>query len=340
MDTLFLKPTLPLEDVRSSNFQQYYPSISASMRYANLEPYIIQAADHHLIQHLGDTFYGELVTYSKLASNLQVNAILNGALHHLRTALANYTIYRAMPTLNNIISDAGVQQNRTDKSSNSPQWAFNAARWSALITAETALDRAINHLYQHKADNILDAWATSDGFKFLFTDFIGGLTDIRDISPIRSMRGYLALIPYMRNAENQVRNICGQRQYDDIKSKLLDTDPKYKEIIGRIRRYVLAQSLFHAIPVMTFYNNGQDLVLLGDTDGINKELGPNSKEHQQNLNIMMQNLENQASAEFADVKNYLAMYSEFFTLYAADTHQPYRSKSVMSSEDGIGGVMI
>jgi hypothetical protein len=314
------------------------------MRYDTLEPYIINAADNFIIPHLGLEFYGEMVTYSQLATNLQTNAIKNNLLRYLRTALANYTIYQAMPTLNIILSDAGVQQNRTDKSSNSPQWAYNQARWSCLLTAEKSLDNAINYMYANKNETIFDNWVISDGFKHMFTDFIGGLGNISNISPIRSIRAYQALIPFMRNAENQVRNLCGQRQYDDIKTKLTDTDTRYKQLIEYIRKYTVDFALMYAIPVLSLYNNGKDLVLIGDTDGIGNEIGINAKSHQETINIMLENLTNSSKAQYQEIKNYLAIHKDFFVLYGEDTHQDYRSKSVYVSTDingdVVGGVMM
>jgi hypothetical protein len=174
----------------------------------------------------------------------------------------------------------------------------------------------------------------------MFTDFVGGVGDIADISPIRSIRAYQSIIPYIRNAENNVRNITGQRQYDNIKSNLTSSDTRYKELIKLIRRYVVDFGLEMAIPVLSLYNNGKDLVLIGDTDGISKEFGPNSASHQETINIMIQNLKSSQKALYQEIKNYLAIHRDFFTLYAEDNYSETRSKSVFVSPDEIGGIMI
>lgn len=329
MQTLFTAPTPPKEKVQDSNFKDYYPSISSNMAYDNLLPYISNAQDTYLEPILGTTFLNALI-----ASN-ESDAKFLKVIHLARTALANFAVFKAMPHLNIILSGSGTNQNRTENTSPASQWAFKSARWSALQTAEQAIDNLISYLYKEKS--FFTTWTPSQVFN---TDFFKTIEDVKLFMPMRSIRAFHHLIPSMLQAEIDVKNLTGYREYDAILTKLDSTLKVYQTLLNQIRMYIIYKSLHDALPLLSVIVSGSDLTYIGETEIVDKDLSTQSATNQAAITRLMQKSKEQFESAKSSIKNTLEIHKDTFILYAADISQEYRSKSVFTSSDGVGGIML
>lgn len=341
MKLLFTEPASGKNEVQNTNFLDYYPSISASTSWTSLRPYINQAARKYIIKYIGKPFYDELCNYAEATTD---DPVKDEILEQLRIALAHYSIHTAMPHLNIIISDSGTNQNRNEKTGPASQWAFKSARWSSLYGAECALDQALTFMYLNKSNEFLNTWTESEAFKFVFTDFISGVNELKNYINVTSIRGYLSLVPFIKKAESEVKNILGPRTYDIIKNDLSSGDENKIELIKKIRYFISERALYLAIPHLALYIDGGTIVFMSSVDGIEPGYGVWNSSNEESISRLTDRSAENSKLYQQDIRTFLAIKKDVFVEWAEDIYQEYRSKSVFTTTncngDAVGGIML
>lgn len=332
MYIIFETPTTAKNEIRETNFRQFYPNINPALNWDNILPYINNAVRNYIYPHFGRVFYEEVVLHNT------VDDFKDEIKEMMSNAIANYAVYLAMPHINVTIADMGVQQNRNEKSSNANQWSYNGARWAALYAAERQLDELLNYCYDNKSDAWLTTWAASDVYKFYFTDFISGRKQLSEFSAIKTMRGYWSVIPELRKAEDKVKKILGYRQYDDLLSQIDSPGDRGKEIIKQIRYFLADKALYESLPAMTVMIEDGSIYSVSVNEIPN--IGVASSTNIAAINTLREQLKTRSAYYENEIRNFLHIYKDDFPLWKEDCWIEERPRSVFYSEDEVGGVMI
>jgi len=332
MNIIFTPTTTTKKELKETNFSEFVANINPAFYYPNLVPYIKDAVRTYIYPYFGRAFYELVVAHDT------TDALKDEIKELMSAAIAKYSIYFAMPHINVTISEMGVQQNRNEKSSNSSQWAFQQARWAMLYSAERALDDLLNFCYDNKADSWLDGWTASGEFKHTFTDFISGRKELSAISGIKTMRAFWSVVPFIKKAEDETKKILGYRQYDDIKTKLTTATSKEKELIKLIRYYITESAIYEALPSMTVLIEDGSIFSISVSDMPN--IGANTSSNITMINTLRQQTKEKSSYYQNELRNYLHIYKDDFTLWKEDCYIEDRPRSVFHSPDCVGGIMI
>lgn len=340
MKTLFNEPVGTDFDIKNTNFADFYPSVNPALSWKSIRAYVVDGVRDYILPHLGRTFYNDVVVFAE--SDTPDSGIKDEILDLLRSASAAYGIFLAMPHHNVIISDMGVQQSSNEKSRNASQWSFNTARWAALFKAEKALDQVLLYMYQNKANAFLTSWASGPEYKHYFTDFISGATEIAKFCNIKTMRGYWSILPYIKEYEGKLTKIIGPGTYADIKTKLASTDENEKELIRLIRYYLVSSAMYEALPDMTLFIEDGNIYSLSSSEIVS--IGVNSEDNKTAIARVLDKAKTNSAHYENEIRNYLTIYKEVFTIWADECYQETRPKSIFYTEgcdgDAVGGVMI
>lgn len=342
MKLLFKTTAVPsgsTPNVGHSNFKQHYPAVNRNMAWDTLQPYIRQATQNHIIRWIGEPLYTSLA--AKYDDGDTLTSSQAALLEKLQDAIAYYTVYDAMPSLNISVADMGIQQlSGTEGTTNPPsQWAFNNARWSALITAEKALDTALTNLELYaKSDTYYDLWKDHDAYKLGNTDFFRVCQELSNYINVQGdRRAFVALLPYLKKVErSELMTILCKDTYNTLSTALKDcmytegfesgfaTDcftQVQVDLIILIQRYVSHKALYNAVPHLTVSLEAEGFRLLGQSDFMNDKKPITNSFHLEAVKSMREDCEYVARTAWADISEYLyANAAEFPEWKASDCY--------------------
>jgi hypothetical protein len=319
--------------LKDTNFKKYYPSVNAQMAFEHLEPYIVKAVEKYLKPYLGD-FYESFRT--SLFVEVVAPAVRDPRIvelgEYLRYALANYTIYDAMPHLNTVLSDMGVMQNSNDKAVPVEAWRYKNTRWQCLIEGDAMMDLALQYAEKHKLfftdyeSSTLSVWfKTSEDLKKYFN--------------MSGRRAYLALEASIVEAEDKLACMIGAT-YTDLLARyyatphtLFDQDEKLiRKIKAFIADYALEKSLFR-ISIMV---DGDGLKVLSSTDGFNLRSNVLSTFGKDAGMLLKKELKLDVKSRIGDITSYL---NDFASIYTSWTVLSNVASMVTVSDDSCNGAI-
>ena len=208
--------------LKDTDFRSFYPTANLNMAYSTLKPFIEQAEESYIIPYISRAFYTEIEAEYQSDATLATEKSL--AVRHIRTALAYYTAYYAMPHINIRIADAGIQETAADSASPTRQWVYNNARWEAQIRAYEYLDKALNYMEaQIVASNTdFDTYKASVAYIDTKEVFLNSAEVFNTFFYIKSSRkAYHALRPYIKKAESLYLNpLLGESFVIELKNCL------------------------------------------------------------------------------------------------------------------------
>jgi hypothetical protein len=338
MNLLFKTSSVPsgvIPNVGHSNFKQHYPAVNRQMAWDTLQPYIRQATQRHIIRWIGEPLYTDLST--KYNSGDTLTSSQSALLEQLQDAIAYYTVHDAMPSLNISVADMGIQQlSGTEGTTNPPsQWAFNNARWDALINAEKALDTALTNLELYaKSDSYYALWKDHDAYKLGNTDFFRVCQELSNYINVQGdRRAFVALIPYLKKVEkSEVMAIICKEAYAILATKLKECmysegfnngfstecfTSAQVELIVLLQRFISHKGLYDAIPHLTLSIEAEGFRLLGQSDFMNDKKPITNSFHLQAINALREQCEYTARTALADINEYLYANSASFPEWKA-----------------------
>lgn len=312
--------------VENTIFKQYYPAINKSMSWDTILPFVKQATRTYLVKHLGQ------VTYDLIAGN-GTGAELEEVRDILRFALANYTIYEALPSLNATISDMGVVEKTNENTIPISQWRLKTARWEALVKGDTFLDQAI--------DYIISKPGVFTAFTFTGSVFFKTTTSFQQYSTIAGPRAFQAMLPYIREAEDALEEkLC--TFYPEVKAKLADTSELWMKLVHLCKRYIAHEAMMRAIPRLLLYIDGDGIKLTSSGDTFDQKsniLASFGKDGPDNL---VRALRLDSKAAFQAVENWLYKNKTEadFATWVDNLPEYDDSPAITASGDGVGGIGI
>lgn len=230
------------------------------MDWESISPYIQMAEDQEIIPAIGQEFYDILHTeYQADGSIADTQKAFTFRL--IRTALAHYAMYMALPHLNIRVGDAGT--NETSASDIVPvrQWVYNKNSWETIKKASSYLDMALKHMEEQvEASNTnYDAFANSTAYTINRELLIPNARVFQKYYNINtSRRTYTKLRPYIEKAEKLYLEPLLSDFYDELSTqhKSNSLSANNEAILPDIQRLLAEYTLVLCVPDLNFVNDG------------------------------------------------------------------------------------
>jgi hypothetical protein len=251
----------PSPKVKDTDFKAFYPAVNRNMDWSTIEPFVQQAEDTEILPAIGQAFYDQLHAEYDDTGTI-ADAIVAKTFRLLRTALAHYAMYAALPQLNIRIGDAGT--NETSASDVVPvrQWVFNQNRWETLKTAARYLDMALEHMEQQVAaeNDDYDAFRDSEAYTISRELLIpNARTFQRFYNITSSRRAYGKLRPYIRKAEKMYLFPLLGAWYEEISTQHNSNtlSSENADALEMIQQLLAERTMLLAIPDLNILNDGE-----------------------------------------------------------------------------------
>lgn len=314
--------------VKDTDFREYYPAIALEMSWNNLRPYIRQAYYSNLLPFIGKDLYNALVL-NLTASTPDADKTELTVL--IKQALALHAINLGYPELNSHISDGAVTQVLPQGATSVSQWAFNAARWNTILKAEKSLDLAISFIIE----NEITPWTAGDDYK---STWIHSAKELTKYIKVNGHRAYMAMLPYFKYAEQNIKNEISCEVYADILTNI--EDPDYVGVIDHIKSYIAHYTLAETMPRMLTFVEGDSLLFIHNAEGITNGTGVYSKPNLEAIEMLRVASLKNASTDMQNICTTLAKDATTFPLYATYLDSIKTNKAILISPCGVGGIML
>lgn len=257
--------------LKDTDFSDCYASVNGALKWRALRPYIEQSAQLYILPFIGQKMYDQLVEDYLNDTQDDSKLVL---INLLRTALAYYAIYHAMPKLNTVIAERGIQEQSDSKGHARPSgmWRFKNTRWDVMLNADEFLDLLLQAMQSAMDDgnDYVDDWKESDAFKRARTSLFRNPTELSAYIRIKgSRKAFLQLVPYLKKAERDLkRNIL----CTDLFTKMIDRDNLNNaetELLVFAQEVVAMKALADSIPDLRVLIDGDGIQFVMTTDGMN-----------------------------------------------------------------------
>ena len=323
---LFAEETALNTKVKETDFRDFYPAISLDMSWKNVKPYIRQAYHTNILPFIGKTLFAAL----------QENTIadtpdddLTELTMLVKQALALYAINLGYPELNTHISDGMVSQPMPDKAMPVSQWAYNAARWNLILKAEKSLDIAIQFII----DNNI-TWDVADDYA---TTWICSSKELNKYVRVNGHRGYMAMHPYFKRAEQDIKTAISCEVYDDIINNYENGD--YACLIEHIKSFVAHKTLWNTIPRMMAFVEGNSLLFINNAEGITGNIGVYAKANTEAVEELKTACLRDAADDLNLIISTMNADQTTFALFKTYVDSMAESKDILYSTDCHGNVV-
>lgn len=195
---------------------QTYINIGFDFTWSQIEPFSRTAERQNVKSLLGTTLYDAWVATPPTTGNALK------AYNLFQEAISNLAVLKYIPTGSVGISDAGVFVNASEHTKQPEWWQIRDLQRSLLDNAMNAIDEALEIMEANEGD--FTGWAASSGytiFKELFTQQTAQFQRHFNIS--NSRRTFLALRPFMLEAQNQAFNWLDSDTFNEILTASNDT---------------------------------------------------------------------------------------------------------------------
>jgi hypothetical protein len=325
-----------------TNFEAHYPGIDTNTRWVTIHPYVRQATQRYIIPLIGPDMYVTLAEHFN-DENPTPNSEYDLAISYLQDALANYTIYLALPHLNIVIGDLGVGQNRPSEGNFNAtgQWQYKEAQRRCLIDADAAMDLALAFFESVAGETDFEDYANA-AVRAKRHPFFRTLAEMQQYINIKdSLRAFLAISRSVDIAwKRYLQPIVGYEMYQELIEEVNDDDLSgpNADLLEKIQPALALYALWEAIPGMAVQVDADGIRTLSATDGFDMK-DPASA----------QAVEHYRARLLSDAKMYRAEIAKM--LYDAPDDYPtwrdsglYRTEAtareLLTSNDRVGGIML
>ncbi len=324
MKLLLTPPSGPQPLVKDSDLHQYASSMTGETSYDLIAGYVKDSTRLRLIPVLGTTLHDALCDYS--GTNDEVLEVIDV----LQSTLAKYSLYAAIPHVNGVISNSGIQQTNTEKTARINQWSYKSMRWNLIYQAEGLLDQAIQTMTDSDVTIFDDLPSTST------TRLFASAHEMGQYCRINNRRAYTAALPYIQQAEDDLADIVTATQLDDLVTSTptaVDT-----ALLTMCKRYVATKAIALGAPSLSLYIDGNSIHYVQSADLDQSGVGVYSPANQRQIQLLIDQSLATADRYAGRIKMHLCAYSDSYPLWKAA--QPEEGpKSVISTKYG-GGVML
>jgi hypothetical protein len=291
-----------------------YLAVDANTRIESISPYIDEAEIVFLIDLIGRPFYEEVLAIYDAGDYTGEKAKYQALIPMIQRPLINYAFFLSSSMYGVSVSDVGIQVNQTSESAPAPLWKIQKIEEAWLNSAYTFADVLLNYL-EEKAEDFA-TWAEGPTSPFSQELFISKTSDFEKIRSIaKSRRTFLALKPFIKEAEPLVERALGSELFDELKQQLKENDltDENKLLLNFVRPVVAFYALIEAIPLLNISISADSILVNSYNNGLVKKDAPTEKQ----LEKLLQSLRNRLSISLEQLKMFLTDKVEDYPLYAA-----------------------
>lgn len=327
MELLF-KVTNPPTDGNSAtvghtNFLDHYPSFHKSAAWASLKPFVRQATQSYVLKYI------DAATYNALATKFQDDASLDASetelLEKLQDAIAYYSVWEAMPHINVIMGDKGVQQSASPEGGSMPssQWAFKGARWETMRKADDLLDHCLSWIESEIAadNNLFDVFKASEEYKVGKSSLFKTPAELQKYVDIRSSRRtFLALNTHIEEAAEKhvLPVICKDlwtEMVDQYRNNALTA--VNKKLLPILQKVVAKWGAHQAIPSLTVVMENSGFKVISSSDGMFHRRNLENEQHLQAIKSLEYRLESDGKSAKAELFKFIYDNVDDYPLFKA-----------------------
>lgn len=322
--------------IGDTTFKDHMPSINQQMSWQSIYPYIRQATDEMLIPYIGREFY-DVIEQEEAPETGE--SILWEVKYMCMDIVAWYATWLAMPHINRVMSDLGVQQNSNNDNNSTPTelWRYKNARWETMIRADSLLDKLMLMLEDNQED--IPEWTSVTEYAAVGHPLFRSTRIWAQYSNLLSYRTFRAIQPYIGEAiDMDMAEWMCQDQYNDIieKSTAGTLSSIEAGLFELMRKVVANYSLYRAIPHLRITFESNALVMVSSTDGMNiKQPALDTA-----IASLSQRLLSNAKTYAAMIRKYLYANVDSFPIFKEKGYNADVQHDVIASPDGVGGIMI
>jgi hypothetical protein len=203
------------------------------------------------------------------------------------------------------------------------------------LKAEKSLDLAIGFII----DNSVSPWEAGDTYK---TEWISGAKELQKYVKVNGHRAYVAMLPYFKRAETDIKNAISCEVYQDIIENR--ENEEYLEVVGHIKSYVSHKTLYNTIPRMMVYVEGDSLLFINNAEGITNGTGVYSKPNIEALEMLNNACLKDAAEDMHLITQTMMNDTATFRLYATYLKSITESKTILWTEgchgEAVGGILL
>lgn len=338
MNLLFkINDGVPIENniIGDTNFQEHFADVNVNTSWTAFKTHIRQATSNYIIPHIGQDFYTKIA--EKYEKNVALSDKESNVLMLLQDAIAYFTIYKAMPTMNIVVGDAGIQQNTPEKSSPTSQWAFHLARDSAFAHADNNLDMLLNYLDKNIAD--FPSYKNSDEAKVGLSDFVRNSNTACEYLKIKgSRRTFSALVPFFKQVEKKkILPVICDELYLKLKNNVDNLSDKDKKLMELIQSVVCNFGLWYAAPQLKLSIEADGFKVVSNTDGFTDKRNMTNNNHTNAIESLRNELELQGKEAEKNLISFLYKNEADYPEWAKSDYRTKASKSINIISRGQGG---
>lgn len=268
---IITSPPPPAPEVKDSDLGEFAPGINANSAWKTFSPFIAQAEDIFLVNHIGQEFF-DLLDEQYNGDGIDPESKLAKVFHLLRTALGAYTSYLAMPELALRAGDAGIRENNNRDTTAARQWVYKENMWKAQLKAYSFLDRALQIMEAEvvAGNQDFNTFKNSDTYTINRKYFIPSASQFAQYFNIANSRQtFVKLRPYMDKVqERDLRPFLGDEQYEELKAQFLAgnlTEPN-ERLMSSLRRFLAELTVVECIGDLNFIQDGSGWVTVENSE--------------------------------------------------------------------------
>lgn len=326
----FFEPSGQLDKdrkIKNTDFEKFYPNVNNNLSHDVIAPYIKNATHDFVLKYVSQEQYDVLVTYD----NTTPVPLYDTILQHLKTAIANYAVYLAIPSLSGKISDMGVVENSNDNTAPASMWRTKSMRWEAMKQADTAMDHVLTVLEKHQDDARLQPWKDSDAYKLAGTARFRTSTELAQHLNIRGRRAFIALMPYLKKAEIALRKIVCSEYMTSL-------DESNDNIIGLYQEYcnnyIAEKAMLLGAPHLSMIYDGTGYMLASSTDSFDNRNNAVEQHGPDAIARLERSLIESTAETEKDIVRMLHNNPDTFTDWAAEHEDGPMSGGIVTSSCG------
>jgi hypothetical protein len=257
-------------------FKEAFGGVQRTMNFDTWKPFINEAKEQFFYDVLSYDFVNYLETKINTTLELVAGTTAKEArlIGILRMSLAAYADFLGSFRLMQTTGDAGKTVANPPNMQAPGKWLSVASRNDAITRGDKHLEQALTFLEKNVAD--FPIWKNSEGFTIKNNCIINSADMFTVYFPNcrGSRRMYLAMLPYLMQAQDELKSLIGIEQAADVilKSKNnaegLVVSAKNLELVEYCRKVIAPRAVAKAI---NYVNINQDWRLVSEKDGIVNE---------------------------------------------------------------------
>lgn len=242
-----------------------YIDVNQNIEWRTMERHIVKAEQQILLPIIGQAQYNDLVG----ATTPTVNQL--ALIDKCRWVIAVAAMWYALPSLNVMVSDMGVMQNRSSENTatSATQWSYRELRNQYHNDIQVFAEQLYYFLQMERAN--FPFWsgsaADSEYNELLLRNNkeLGSYLNTAD-----SVRTFVGLVPFIRTATvNTIVPVVGQSTVDnmvlDLQNNTAATDPI---LLDYVRRALAWQAFYDALPFINIMTGTTSITIAVMEDGM------------------------------------------------------------------------